>query len=94
MSATAWNSYGETKRSVARGALNEGVAATARRFERSAGFVTYHREKLLDPTFHNGSWGGARNLKFKHSEQLFYEVCLPASTCRSSALTLAPDVSC
>jgi hypothetical protein len=47
-------------------------------FELSLGQVKYWKKKLEDPTYHDNSWGGARNFKYDTDDkdkihQLIYE---------------------
>jgi hypothetical protein len=74
MTSTSFRSYADTKISVAVAALHSTVGAAAARFEKKRDFVDYHLNKLVDPTFHAGTWGGARNSKFDDQEQATFEV--------------------
>src|SRR4051794_1200161 len=74
MTATAEHYYGHSKASAAVSAYRASVAASAARFEQTRAFVDYHYRKLMDPSLHRDSWGGARNNKFSDREQLTFEV--------------------
>jgi hypothetical protein len=58
--------------------LVKGLAAAARAFNVSKQLAQYWRTKLIDPTFHNGSHGGIRQVfffslstsKFTHIQKL------------------------
>jgi acetoacetate decarboxylase len=81
----------ETLRSVVGAyALGTSGSETRFRFGRqlvTRGFARYHRAKALDPTLHNGSWGGKRRSLFNDHDQVIAELLLwnevLAEPCRS-----------
>jgi hypothetical protein len=77
--STAARYYGELKVSVATESAVSGAAAAARRFGVTTAFARYHRSKLLDASFHAGTWGGARNVKFDTADQETFDVRLFAN---------------
>jgi hypothetical protein len=67
---------------VAVAAYNTSVSASAARFDKSRSFVKYHYKKLIDPSLHRDSWGGARNNKLSDVDQFTFEVsCWCCSHC-------------
>jgi len=71
---TARKWYRHLKVTTGKAALTDSVAAVMRRFNLPRKFVRYHAEKFADPSFHSGSWGGARNCAFSDTDQTISEV--------------------
>lgn len=74
MTETAYSAYGELKVHVANESLVAGAAAASQRFKVTIDFARYYETKLVDPSFHNGSWGGSRNTKFDARDQENFDV--------------------
>jgi hypothetical protein len=68
--------YEGLKRNVALRSLAIGPTAAAQQHGLKRSFASYHERKLLDPNFHHGEWGGARNVKFTDDERQMLEVHL------------------
>jgi len=73
-SATADKYFLSLKVAVGRAAQTQGIAAVARRFDVPVDFVRYHEQKYSDPSFHSGTWGGARHVVFSDLDQQYVEV--------------------
>lgn len=63
-------------------------AQLQREFRVSRKFARYWARKARDPAFHPQQQGGARNVKFSATAQLFLEAVLFAHLCRKPTLSL------
>jgi hypothetical protein len=68
--------YEQLKASVAVSSLSIGPTAAGRQHGQTRKFAEYHENKLVDPTFHSGTWGGSRNRKFADPDQQIVEIAL------------------
>ncbi len=72
---------------AAASAVRHGDAKTLTTLPVTPGFVKYWKAKLLDPTKHSNSWGGARNFKFDVRTQIKVEQYIRKKLLRNPRLS-------
>jgi hypothetical protein len=68
-------------------AVSDGDAKTLTKLPVTPGFVKYWKRKLLDPTLHTNTWGGARNFKFDPRTQIKVEQYIKNKLLRNPRLS-------